>query len=158
MLPCTLAPGAQPLLFVSEPKKENTLVYRYENAKGERFLVFLFEGYSVYTHTGVCLSGITKNYAVQEVLLESIPWIARKKIPAYCEGHPELYLMCHKDDDSTSVALFNCFADAITNLKVHLDKAYTSIECLNCEATVDGDTVTLTTKLHAFDSVAFRVW
>lgn len=158
MLSCTLAENAQPLLFVSNPKKENTLAYRYENAKGERFLVFLFEGYSVYTNTGVCLSGITKNYAVQEVLLETIPWISRKKIPAYCEGHPELYLMCHKDGNSTSVALFNCFADAITNLKVHLDKAYTHIECLNCEAVVDGDTVTLTGKLHAFDSAAFRAW
>ena len=158
MLSCTLAESAQPLLYVSEPKEENTLAYRYENAKGERFLVFLFEGNSVYTHTGVCLSGLTNNYAVQEVLLRSIPWISRKKLPAYCEGHPELYVMCHKDENSTSVALFNCFADAITKLKIHLDKPYTHIECLGCEAEVDGDTVTLATKLHAFESAAFRVY
>lgn len=158
MLSCELNDEAQPLLYVSKPDRENVLAYRYENARGERFLVFLFEGNSIYSYTGVCLSGLVKNYAVQQVLLESIPWIARKNLPAYCEGHPELYLMCHKDDDSTSVALFNCFADAITNLKVHLDKAYTSIECLNCEATVDGDTVTLSTKLHAFDCAAFRVF
>jgi len=48
--------------------------------------------------------------------------------------------------------------DSVTGLKVHLDKAYTRIECLNCAATVEGDTVTLSTKLHAFDFAAFRVY
>ncbi|MBR4872810.1 MAG: hypothetical protein IKV00_03120, partial [Clostridia bacterium] len=111
-----------------------------------------------YSYTGVCLSGLVKNYAVQQVLLESIPWIARKNLPAYCEGHPELYLMCNKTDGGTGVALFNCFADVITNLKVRLDREYTNIECLGCEAVVEGDTVRLTTKLHAFESAAFRVF
>ncbi len=149
---------AEPLLYMDKPVKEKTLAYRYQNASGKRFLVFLFEGNSIYSPLRVCLSGLVKNYAVQKVLLESIPWIARQKIPAYCAEHPELYLMCKKGDNSTSVALFNCFADSITTLKVHLDKAYTHIECLNCEATINGNTVTLSTKLHAFESAAFRAF
>ena len=149
---------AEPLLYAGKPVKEKMLAYRYENAQGKRFLVFLFEGNSIYAPTRVCLSGLVKNYAIQKVLLESVPWIARKKIPAYCAGHPELYLMCKKEDNGTCVALFNCFADPVTALKVHLDGAYTRIECLNCEATVDGDTVTLSTKLHAFEFAAFRVF
>lgn len=149
---------AEPVLYIDKPAREKTIAYRYENAKGNRFLVFLFEGESIYSPTRVCLSGLVKNQAVQKVLLESLPWIARKKIPAYCAEHPELYLMCKKESNGTCVALFNCFADSITGLQVHLDKAYTHIECLNCEATVSGDTVTLSTKLHAFDFAAFRVF
>ncbi|MBE6629752.1 MAG: hypothetical protein E7624_02755 [Ruminococcaceae bacterium] len=149
---------AEPLLYIDSPAREKTLAYRYENANGNRFLVFLFEGESIYSPTRVCLSGLVKNYPVQKVLLESVPWIARKKLPAYCAEHPELYLMCKKEENSTCVALFNCFADSVTGLKVHLDKAYTRIECLNCAATVEGDTVTLSTKLHAFDFAAFRVY
>ena len=158
VLPAVLCENAEPLLFVFSPQKENTLAYRYENKNGERFLVFLFDGDSIYSPTRVCLSGLIKNYAIQRVLLETIPWVARQKLPAYAQGNPELYLMCQASKQSMSVALFNCFADSITNLKIHLDRPYQRIECLNCEAHLEGETVTLSTRLYGYSSAAFRVF
>ena len=158
ILPAILSEKAEPLLFICDPKRENTLAYSYENGNGERFLVFLFEGDSIYSPTRVCLSGLIKNYAIQRVLLETIPWVARQKLPAYSQGNPELYLMCQTSKASMNVALFNCFADPITNLKIHLDRPYQRIECLNCEAILDGETVTLSTRLYGYSSAAFSVF
>jgi hypothetical protein len=158
VLPAVLSEHAKPLLFVSAPKRENALAYSYENRNGERFLVFLFEGESFNAPTRVCLSGLIKNYAIQRVLLETIPWVARQKLPAYAKGHPELYLMCQTSGAGMSVALFNCFADPITKLKIHLDRPYRRIECLNCEASLEGETVTLSTRLYGYCSAAFRVF
>ena len=51
----------------------------------------------------------------------------------------------------------NCFADPLYNPTVKLDRLYRRIECVGCEATLDGDTVTLTSRLHGYCSAAFRV-
>lgn len=157
-LPAVLMENAEPILFSSKPKLEQTVAYRYENAKGQRFLVFLFDGDSVYSPTRVCLSGLTENYVIQRVLCETLPWVARKKLPAYSTGNPNLYLMCKQDGNSTCVALFNCFADSLSNPKIYLDRNYKHIKCINCEAVLEGDVVTLTSRLYGFCSAAFCVY
>lgn len=160
ILETELSEAAERVMFYTHEGEDKTFAYRYENKDGQRFLVFLFEGDSVYEFRArVCISGIVKNYATQKVLAESIPWVSRRALPAYCLGNPELYLMCRKDKDGgTAVALFNCFADGITNCTVRLDEAYDSLECVGCEAKIDGKSVTLTSKLHGFTSAAFRAY
>lgn len=158
MLSARLKDGVKPLLFSVDGKSKQTVAYRYENEAGERFLVFLFEGDSVYDPASrICLSGLVKNYAVQRVLTEILPWVAREALPAYCEGNPELYLLCAKDVDSCSVALFNCFADSLTNPVIRLGERYREISCVGCDAELDGDKVALTSKLYGFTSAAFCV-
>lgn len=156
-LPAELKDSASPLLYSDSPDKNNTLAYSYENEEGERFLVFLFEGDSMRTHAYTCHSGLIKNYAVADVLTKTIPWIARKELPAYSTGNPQLSIMCRKDDSSMTVALLNCFADALTNPVITLDEEYKNIECVGCEAKTDGKTVTLTSKLYGYSSAMFRV-
>ena len=64
VLDASLKKGTEPLLFSVEKAVQRTIAYRYENQKGERFLVFLFECDSVYERdTQICLSGLVKNYA-----------------------------------------------------------------------------------------------
>ena len=149
---------AEPVLFVTECAKNSPIAYRYENARGERFLVFLFEGASIYSRTRVALSGLNKNYVIQEALIKTILWVAQEPMPAYCDKNPELYVMCERDGDSMSVALLNAFADPVLHPTVVLDERYSQVECIGCEAVLDGNTVTLTSRVQPFSAAAFRVW
>ena len=158
MLHATCKNGIEPLLFSAEPKGKQTVAYRYENDRGERFLVFLFEGGSIISTTSVCLSGLVKNPVTQQVLLHTIPWVAQKPLPAYSEKNPELYLMCAEDRNSLSVAFFNCFADSLANPVITLGDQYDRIECIGCEAELEGNTVTIKSKVNAFAFAAFRVY
>ena len=157
ILKATLSDKAEARLYSTAPDETTTVAYTYENTNGERFLVFLFEGNSLRSDLHRCNSGILKNAAIADVLTQSIPWVARQTIPAHCEGNPELYLMCRKDDASMSVLLANCFADALLQRVITLDESYSRIECINCEAVLDGNRVTLTSKLYGFTSAAFKV-
>jgi hypothetical protein len=152
-----IAAEAEPVLF-STTHGMRPMAYRYENKSGQRFLVFLYEANSIYYSTGVGLSGLTKNPAVQRVLHENMPWVARKPMPAATTGNPELYVMCRKDEGAMSVALFNCFADPALNPVVQLDEQYSRIECLNCEAALQGNSVVLKGRLRAFEFCGFRVY
>lgn len=154
----TLAQNAEVLMYALDREREYPIAYRYENENGQRFLVFLFEGDSIYHfHTRVCLSGLVKNYVTQNTLTASLPWVARAKLPAYCAGNPEIYVMCKKDEEGMSVALFNCFADYASEVKVVLDEEYANVECFNCSAVIEGNCVLLTDKLYGFTYAAFRV-
>lgn len=159
MLKTTLKEGAEPVLFTVDNGKAAPFAYRYENAKGERFLVFMFDAASIHNlPLSFAVSGLIKNYATQKVLVETIPWLSGKALPAYCKGNPELYVMCRKDEHAMSVALFNSFQDRVMNPVVMLDEAYTHIEGIGCEAKIEGNRVTLTSKLPAYEMAAFRVW
>ena len=159
VLSAELAEKAEPLMFYTGEGDNSPIAYRYENGSGQRFLVFLFEGDSVYSpRVRACLSGLVKNYVTQNVLTDTLPWVARRSLPAYCKGNPELYVMCRKEENSLSVALFNCFADSLTESIVMLDEEYDEVECFGCEAEIYGNRVLLTSKLYGFTSAAFRVY
>lgn len=159
VLDALLCDRAEPLLYATGINRTIPFAYRYENADGQRFLVFMLEAACIYDYKkSIALSGLTKNYATQEVLINTVPWLSRQPLPAYCAKNPELYLMCEKNDGSLSVALFNCFADAVMNPVIMLDKEYSNIECMNCEAKIEGSKVILTNTLHAFSMAAFRVY
>ena len=148
---------AEPLLYSTLGGSKETVAYSYENANGERFLVFLFEGDSVYSRTRICDSGIFRCFPMQDVLVKTLPWVARQPIPACSVGNPELYLLCRKEADSMSVALFNCFADSLCEPVVILDGNYNTIECFGCEARLEGNKVTLTSRMHGFTCAIFKV-
>jgi hypothetical protein len=101
---------------------------------------------------------LIKNYATQKVLIETIPWLSGRALPAYCKGNPELYVMCRKDEHTMSVALFNTFQDRVMHPVVMLDEVYTHAEGIGCEVSLDGNKVTITSKLPAYEMAAFRVW
>lgn len=133
--PCN---GAGIMLLGETPEGECPLCYRYENADGQRFLVFLYEGLSLNHH-----SGLLRGYLVQSVLTSGIEWVARKPLPASCMGHPDLYLICAGDGTSLTVGLFNCYADPVFAPKVKLNGEYRKLSGLNTSGTVEGNTVTL---------------
>lgn len=159
LLKATLKQGVVPLLFSAEGReRKEPVAYCYENKAGQRFLVFLYDGALQISSKTTAPSGLLQNYATQKVLAERIPWIARQPLPASCVGNPNLYLMCEKHEDSMSVALFNCFADPVLQPKILLDESYSKIECVDCEATLEGNRVTLKSKLYGYTSAMFRVY
>ena len=153
-----LQSSAHVLMTYPEDGENRPLAYTYENARGERFLVFLFDGDSQFRVAEKNPSRIFESYATQNTLLKALPWVARQPLPAYCEKNPHLYMICKKSDASLSVALFNCFADYVTNPVITLGESYSEIECFGCEAELDGNKVTLKSRLHGFDFAAFRVF
>ncbi len=158
-LSAKLKKEAKPVIFISEQREKVPMAYKYENKNGERFLVFLFDGSSVYEEKKrVCLSGLAKNKVTQRVLAETLPWVGREPLPVSVVGNPELYVMCKKQDDAISVALFNCFADQLDSPVITLDGAYDRIECVGCEASLSGDKVTLESPVYGYTYVSFKVY
>ena len=78
-------------------------------------------------------------------------------LPAKCEKHPQLYMMCREDEKTLSVALYNCFPDTVFAPTVTLNSDYKKItDTVNTSAAVSGNTVTLT-DIPPFSFCAFTV-
>ena len=95
------------------PKLRFPACYRYENAKGQRFLVFGFRAETQTRHSGAYWS-----YGRGAQLGREIPWLGGKELPAKCEGHPFLYCLTNEDEKSVAVAYFNCAVDGIDEAEV----------------------------------------
>lgn len=154
----TLAKEAKPILFAYGTEEGVPFAYTYENASGERFLVFLFEGDSLQRQETLTGSGIIRNDATRRALFDALPWVARAPLPAVCGGNPDLYLMCGREEGAMSVALLNTFADPMVGRMILLDEAYDEIECFGCTAELRGRLVTVTSDLPAYAMAAFRVY
>ena len=154
VLGAKLKENAEVLIYSAENGKNVPLAYRYENERGERFIVLLFDAYSVPHST----SGLISNRVLSTVLARELTWVARKPLPAVCSGNPDLYLICEKGEDYLSVGLFNCFADYVLDTEILLDGEYSKIECADCDAIIEGNKVILKSRLHGFGAAAFRVF
>jgi hypothetical protein len=150
-----LREGAEPVLF----SNGKTVAYRYENADGARFLVFLFEGDSIRDdNLQTALSGLMQNEPTRRMLHRVLPWLSRAPLPVTCAEDPNLYLMCRRDEDSLSVALFNCFADPLTNPVLELDESYRRAECVGCDARLEGNRLVLNTPLYGYCAATVRLY
>lgn len=90
------------------PKRRFPACYRYENAKGQRFLVYAFRAESQTRHSGMYWS-----YGRGAQLGREIAWLCGKQLPAKCEGHPFLYALVNEDEKSVVAAYFNCAVDGL---------------------------------------------
>lgn len=131
---------------------EIPLCYRYENAKGQRFLVFLFEGLSLNFH-----SGLLRNYLMQAILTEGIVWVSRRLLPVSCMGHPDLYIICAGDEKSLTVGLFNCYADPIFSPRVFLGDAYSRFVGVNISGELESECEVRLDDIPPFSFAVFTV-
>ena len=139
-------------LTVFEPSGD-IASYLYENRSGTRFMVYMAD-------MSRC-SGMDYNYFNTYYrgrhLTEAVKWLCGKPLPAKCEGHPYLYTVTSKGaDGSMSVALFNMHDDDIIAPEVILDGTFNDIRTVNCDASLDGNTVTLT-DIAPYSFAAFEV-
>lgn len=143
---------------VAGKSKTVPVSYFYENADGERYLVLNFDARYQTNAKGKALSSvIMRHYARSRQYASAVEWLSRgKSLPAYCFGNPNLYTMVKKRGDCMTVGLWNFFADPVLEPKIQLDGVYQKIRFLNCEGTLDGDTVTLS-EIAPYGFVAFEV-
>ena len=145
--------GVIPVLTVTVGGKERIFAYKYENADGQRFLVFTF-----------CADSMLKNpihwraYEVQAALLREIEWVAKKPLPIKTVHAPELYTLCEKGENYTSAILLNCFEDSVLDPVIELDREYSRVEFMGCSGKIDGNRVLLDQSIPAFDFVAFKAF
>ncbi len=132
----TLRPGADVL---SELKTKDgaclPLSYTYTNAAGQRFMVFAFEALFASQSWMRCY--------LRQRQIAAFAAEAGDGLPAFCPGHPELYVLAKRSGDRLAVGLWNLFPDAIKAPRVTLCAPAKAAKGLACRAYADGDTVTL---------------
>ncbi len=143
---------AKTVCHVVVGERKEIFSYIYENADGARFLVFCFDSMALPENTGM-----HRGYLQQRILKQGLEWISGEKLPVYIGACPDLYVMCKENENGMAVALFNFFADSVEEPVIHLHKAYRNIRFLNCDGTLDGDKVTLSSPIAAYSFVAFEV-
>ncbi len=141
--------GAEVLSDATVSGRTVPVSYRYENAEGERFLVL-----NVNTRG---TENLLKHYARSRQYADAVKWLSGSSLPAYCYGHPALYLQVKRGDDgSLAVGLWNLHADGVYDARVELSGFYSSVEFINCKGFLDGNKVIID-KIGAFEFACFEV-
>lgn len=122
--------------------------YTYENAKGQKFLIFAFDGYRMSEHA-------FKQPARGQQIVETIKWMG-KTLPAEMLGNPDCYMLCKDNEKEKAVWIGNFFSDECMNTTVTLDKTYKNIEFINCTGVLQGDKVCID-YIAPYASVGFIV-
>ena len=123
-------PNARVVTYTQRGDERFPDAIEYENASGQRFLVYAFDGAFVN-------EGRYRNYCTQAQLATSLSWLARKEMPAVCLGDPDLYVICKQSKDGMAIGLWNMFADEILNPEITLTERFCSAEFINCEGALD---------------------
>ncbi|MBR4767579.1 MAG: hypothetical protein IK088_01245, partial [Lachnospiraceae bacterium] len=116
--------------------------YSYENADGQKFLVFAVNAY-------VSLPDYYRSYMRQAQIFDFLEK-AGSPLPVKTLKHPDLYVVAARSVGALHVALFNCFPDEIFDLDLEVSGCFGSAEFHRAEGTLSGRTVTIR-HLAAFD-------
>ena len=129
------------------------LAYRYENEKGEKYLVFTFDAESLNKR-----SGLMRGYAVQKILKEGYEWLSGKPLPAFAGENPDVYTVCARGEGSLAVGIFNCFDDSIIDPTITLDREYGSVRFIGGGGTISGNTVILDGDIPPYSFIGFEAY
>lgn len=132
----TPKPGAKTVTFSQSGDKMFADTIEYENADGQRFLVYAFDA-------ALVNEGRYRNYCTQNQLFTSLAWLARKEMPVTCLGNPDLYMMCKQSTEGMAIGLWNLFADEILAPKITLAEKFQAAEFINCEGSLEQDGIHL---------------
>jgi len=134
--------------------KKYPAVYTYENAKGQRFVVYCFHAQESF-ETGHD-RGTFRTWMRASQIRRLLPWVANRKLEAICDASPELYMMAKQDGDSLSVALWNLGVDTILRPRVQLAEEWKELVSNWGKSEMEGNVVT-TEALPAYNCICFTV-
>ena len=147
----TLKEGAQILSDIKTQIGTLPVSYRYENAKGQRFLVF-----NMNTREGEPY--LLYHYERGRQIAENLPYLSGRQLPAFTSGHPHLYLQCKEDQHGKrAIGLWNFFADEAEHIEISLDKAYKHCRFLGATGSLSGNTLTVD-SIAAFGFAAVELF
>ena len=151
-LVATTKPSARPVLFGHRAGTKDAVAYTYENASGQRFLVYLFDYNSVEKR-----SGLTQNTLQGLMLRRVLPWLSGTALPAVASAHPDLVMLAREDRDGLSLLLLNCFPDAVLTPTISIHGAYRTVECASCRATLQDGRLVFDSDIPAFGFASVRL-
>lgn len=122
--------------------------YFYENSRGQKFLVFAFDGYYMSEHA-------FKQYVRGEQIEKFVDFTG-KRLPVSMRNNPDCYIVCKENEKEKAVWIGNFFADECLNTTVVLDKDYKDVTFINCTGKLSGDKVVLD-YIAPFTSLGFVV-
>ncbi len=146
----TVKDNAEILSCVKTPDGIVPVSYRYENADGNRFLVFNIRVSQKY-------SAMLKHYERGYQIAQNVTWLSGVKLPAYIYGHPSLYMQCKKNEKAMAVGLWNFFADTVMEPVVELETPFRDIRFINCSGKMEKDKVCLS-DIDPFAFAGFEVF
>lgn len=121
--------------------------YFYENSEGDKFFVLLHRAYFNQEDT-------YRSYARARQLRRAAERLSGKRLCAFVDGNPDVYLLAkRREDGELLIALFNFSVDTLVAPKVELDGTYASVRSFGCDATLQDDCVCLSDVMpfgHAF--------
>lgn len=103
----------------------------YENKNGQKFLVFAFDAY--FTNDSVF-----RQYPRARQLINAVPRLSGKKLPAALYGSPDTYVLTKTDGKRYAVGLWNFSEDTIFDPVMELDGDYELISAVNCTAKTEN--------------------
>lgn len=125
--------------------------YYYENADGNRFLVFAFD---MYFNAETSF----RSYTRARQLIRAAEYLSGTLLPASIEGCPDLYMMAKESaDGKMAVGLWNIYADAVYEPVITLSGDYKNIRFVNCQGKLEGNRVMLS-QINAFTFAGFEVY
>lgn len=128
--------SAEVIVYSENDGKRFVDAYHYENANGQRFLVYAFDG-------SFTSAARHRNYYTQLQLCSSIEWLSKKKMAVKCLGNPDLYIIAKENEKGLGIGLWNIFADEILKPVIELGSEYSSAEFVNCSGELNGNKITL---------------
>ncbi|MBR5428118.1 MAG: hypothetical protein IK118_07205 [Clostridia bacterium] len=144
-----LRPGAKTVSTSEAPDGTAFPVsYTYENALGQRFFVFAFEGH-------LADQSWFRTYRRAEKVAAFFA-ACGDCVPVLCPGHPELYILAKANGTGCAIGLWNLCADPVRSPTVYLDRPASSARGVKCAAEADGRALRLS-DIPAFDYVLIDV-
>ncbi len=145
----TLKEGANvQSLFLAE-EEEYPASYRYKNEKGQRFLVFCFDAYSL-RHD----SDVFRSYYRERQIHNALHQWDPNLLPVVCPENPGLYILTKETPDGLAVLLVNISLDRIDRPKLFLSRRYQSANCCGGIGELLGNTFRFKTDITPYEAVA----
>ena len=133
--------------------------YFYENAKGQRFMVYSFVARTVLVNNDGWLFGMFRKYSRQRQLIDGVKWLQKGRgLPAVSPKNPQLYILCKKNGQELTIGLWNIFPDKILKPEILLDSDnYAVVSFYNCEGKIIDNKLILNDTIEAYDFAFIKV-
>jgi hypothetical protein len=123
--------------LTNAPRRRVPSAYLYENAQGQRFLVYAFRAQNQPENSGMYWS-----YRRGAQIAAAIEWLGGKPLPVDCTGEPYGYCRCNENENSVAVAYFNCTSDGIETLDFKFARDVKNVSIIGAKGTkTDARTV-----------------
>lgn len=123
--------------LANAPRRRVPSAYLYENAQGQRFLVYAFRAQNQPENSGMYWS-----YRRGAQIAAAIEWLGGKPLPVDCTGEPYGYCRCNENENSVAVAYFNCTSDGIETLDFKFARDVKNVSIIGAKGTkTDARTV-----------------